>query len=749
MVRLALIVCLAAACGGRHSVEAQPDAGAADAAVGDLAGQPLPVAGELVIVAHQDDDQLFMQPDLYETVTNRRPLTVVYVTAGDANTGVAYADSRVADATTAYGVVAGTTDWSCGWISIAGHAAQHCRLADANLSLVFLGYPDGGLTGNLPNSLLQLWQGATTGADTVADHVAHYDQGGLIATVAEIITTTEPRLVRTLDISGAHGSDHADHVIVGALTVLALASAGSDANVVSYRGYDVNSEPANVLDAVYDKTSLGMRAYEACASGCAPCGQACTTITDPRYLGFLHRRYAIGIRRPPLAGVLRHHDQCVVIDDTSLALGDCSKAAHFTFERGGAIRADKRCVRVQADRTIALGDCEADPARNFLLDDEGHLWTGVVPAPGEAAIDHHAVCVVANGPAHELGAATCGANLDWTWELVAPTIATSRATLGLTQTGRAMRLGDLTGDGKADLCSIEATGLMCAKGDGTGRFTQAVRIDAPAAPLAIEPQSLAIGDVDGDGKPDACGRSAQGLLCATAASGFVAAPWSPEFARAGGACPADRSLAIVDGSVCGTWLAAGIGCTTSTTIFSSWPATTAEVWPADLDGDDVPDWCTATVQGIACSRTSDHALLTEPLPWAYSMGGVVEGTADGSPPTTTTAALGDISGDGRADACVAVGREVLCGISQGHGFGPRTTVLELPQLSITALWLGDLDGDGKADACVDDGTSITCMPRARGDPARSRVGVGEIDTASSEPRRGRAPTGRGPLRDTC
>ena len=52
----------------------------------------------------------------------------------------------------------------------------------------------------------------------------------------------------------------------------------------------------------------------------------------------------------------------------------------------------------------------------------------------------------------------------------------------------------------------------------------------------------------------------------------------------------------------------------------------------------------------------------------------------------------------------------MCARSQGRAFGPRTATLAiLPnQSAASALWLGDLDGDGRADACVDAGASIIC-----------------------------------------
>ncbi|HMG57087.1 MAG TPA: PIG-L family deacetylase, partial [Kofleriaceae bacterium] len=63
---------------------------------------------DLVIVAHQDDDLLFMQPDLWNVVHERKPATVVYVTAGDGGLGVGRADGRIMAAKAAYGWTGGS-----------------------------------------------------------------------------------------------------------------------------------------------------------------------------------------------------------------------------------------------------------------------------------------------------------------------------------------------------------------------------------------------------------------------------------------------------------------------------------------------------------------------------------------------------------------------------------------------------------------------------------------------------------------
>ncbi len=140
-------------------------------------------------------------------------------------------------------------------------------------------------------------------------------------------------------------------------------------------------------------------------------------------------------------------------------------------------------------------------------------------------------------------------------------------------------------------------------------------------------------------------------------------------------------------------------------VRSTWPQPTNVVWFADLDGDQQADWCAATDTGPACALWTQRNLTRDGAPWGYAQDGVVDVT----PATTATVALADIDRDGRADLCSLRDDRVVCARSQGHGFGPRTTLAILPnQTTASALWLGDLDGDGRADPCVDSGTAIIC-----------------------------------------
>lgn len=667
-------------------------------------GEPLAPAPNLTVVAHQDDDLLFMQPDLADVVAAKAGLTNVYVTAGG---DLDQAERRYAGLLEAYAAGAGVeSSWRCGAIELAGHAVEHCRNARANVSLVFLAYPDGGKYGERADSLLHLWTGHIARADAVSRIPASYDQAGLVAALARVIDDTQPQTIRTLEIAATHGRDHSDHMLVGALTLLAVAEARSTASLISYRGYATELEPETMIGALYDRSAEALAHYHACANECAACGSACPTI-NPSHDVWLRRRYAVAMR-PAARGVLRAGRACLAPGaDHGLGMTACTDAPSWELAADGTLRTGERCAEATPAGDLRLTTaCSPAPARRFFLDDEGHLFVGIPPA--SAADYAHTSCVVPTGDRARV--ATCGAEHAPTWELAPIARAVPRPVPALP--GRAIRLADLTGDGRADVCFVQAHELACAAGAGDGTFFAVT----PIAALAIEPESLVLGDVDGDGHTDACGRDRDGITCALAATGFAATRFTDAFARGGGASATDRSLTVVDvdgdgrAEICGLD-EAGVVCArrgSEMRAISAWPPAGAPLWVGDLDGDARADWCITNDDGVHCGRALHHALTRDGAPWSYAFGGV----RDPGPASLATSALADLDGDGRAELCRVHDRSVTCTRSQGGGFGPPVTFAVLPPGGpATALWLGDLDGDGTLDACVDDGPAIHCALR--------------------------------------
>ena len=492
----------------------------------DLAPAP-----ELVIVAHQADDLLFMQPDLMERVQSGSGVTVLYVTAGDAGHDVAYIEDRQFGTMSGYDTVSGDSllDWRCGWIELKGHPAQHCRLADADLSLVFLGYPDGGVEGQYASSMLKLWQGDITSGTTKSRQPSTYGQADLIDVVAEVISETSPDTLRILDVESTHGHDHEDHMISAALALLGAARSTSSPHIVSYRGYNTAEEPVTKTPAFVAPQIRALEAYDACATKCGvDCGGICAS-TDPAHIEWASRRYAIGFRSAMSATTIATADGsgCVAIGEDAMAtLVDCAAAPAWTLTAGGELAtagsAGFACLEALPTGELTGAACDpgsdgpAPPERRMFVDDDGHIWGALVPVPVADMSFQHLDCVAASGGRPRL--VLCGGSdaPSWTFARDA-TVATSIAV----PNGARPVLADIDGDDYADLVYDDGERLFAALGLGDGTFAPTQILGA----LAIAPDSLTVADLDGDGRGDACGAAAGGgaPACVFSTAGYQSA----------------------------------------------------------------------------------------------------------------------------------------------------------------------------------------------------------------------------------
>jgi FG-GAP-like repeat len=149
-----------------------------------------------------------------------------------------------------------------------------------------------------------------------------------------------------------------------------------------------------------------------------------------------------------------------------------------------------------------------------------------------------------------------------------------------------LRLGDINGDGKADVCGRGFAGISCALGNGDGTFGASTLWTANFSNGQGWGQmeytsTIMLGDVDGDGKADLCGRGIAGVYCALS-SGSSFGPLTAPFTVFADASPfgsynvpsyyESMRLADVTGDhmadVCGRG-ADGIYCGTAGMIFSN------------------------------------------------------------------------------------------------------------------------------------------------------------------------------------
>jgi VCBS repeat-containing protein len=268
-----------------------------------------------------------------------------------------------------------------------------------------------------------------------------------------------------------------------------------------------------------------------------------------------------------------------------------------------------------------------------------------------------------------------------------------------------VEIGDLNGDGKPDLVvanfgsSPFTIGVLLGNGDGT--FQPQVTY-----PTGHNPISVAIGDLNGDGKPDlvvADDDTPVGAVSVLLGNGN--GTFQPQTSYPTG--PGPTSIAIGDFNRDGrpdivatngsfesnsvsVLLGNGDGTFRPQTMYAA-GVTPNSVAVADLNGDGKLDIVTANFGGF---NTSNNV-------------SVLLGNGDGSfQPQTKYAvtgtpisiAIGDLNADGRPDLAVASDDTNTVSVLLGNGdgtFQPETT--HVASVGPSGIAIADFDGDGKLD----------------------------------------------------
>lgn len=249
------------------------------------------------VAAHEDDDQLFLGPDVQNDVAAGRCTVTVFVTAGDDGLGTAYWQGREEGARAAVAHMADAADvWTPESIQVNGQAVVQDTLAGRpSVALVFLRLPDGddgsGFAVNQGQSLQRLWQSSIP-TITALDGSATYSRDGLVSSLLTLMKMFRPVLIRTHDYVGQYGDgDHSDHHSTAYFVRAAQYQYGYRHQLTGYRGYGVSSLPANLTQAQADEKLATFLAY-------APHDEnVCQTASDCLASGsapWFSRQYAVG-----------------------------------------------------------------------------------------------------------------------------------------------------------------------------------------------------------------------------------------------------------------------------------------------------------------------------------------------------------------------------------------------------------------------------------------------------------------------
>lgn len=223
----------------------------------------------LVVVAHEDDAILFMNPDVAAAINAGLCVRTIYVTAGDDGRGTAYWQQRERGPGASYATMCGLPDdWAPRAATLDHHPVTEYLLAgQPKVSLVSLRLPDGNLAGQgfaatQYQSLQKLRVGQLAQLTSV-DGAASYTEAELVRAVGALVQLDEPTMLYTQAFSATLSpDDHADHQAVGYFTALARQTYGPRVPLTRYLGYQVNAMPPDLSgDEVTQKQAI-FDAYE-------------------------------------------------------------------------------------------------------------------------------------------------------------------------------------------------------------------------------------------------------------------------------------------------------------------------------------------------------------------------------------------------------------------------------------------------------------------------------------------------------
>jgi peptidoglycan/xylan/chitin deacetylase (PgdA/CDA1 family) len=258
--------------------------------------------------------------------------------------------------------------------------------------------------------------------------------------------------------------------------------------------------------------------------------------------------------------------------------------------------------------------------------------------------------------------------------------------------GTTIMYGNVNGLGKRDVCGRGSDGIYCALSDGTGHFTNRTRWTTEFADLQgwdVNESyygSLRLADLNGDGKADLCGRGAAGIRCALSnGSGFdLSTQWSTDFGD-------------------GDWLPAKYGAT---------------IQLGDINADGRADVCGRGPLGISCALAKTFGSGFHPATLWSQWGAFSDADRwDASPSRYRSISLGRVDSDGRADICGRTETGLVCAYSSGSKFTRYVHVkndyftdsLDWGQVQYgSTLQMGDMSGDGRADLCGRGFLGILC-----------------------------------------
>ncbi|USX54760.1 PIG-L family deacetylase [Lentzea sp. HUAS12] len=238
------------------------------------------------IIAHSDDDLLFINPDIQPAILSGCPVRTIILTADEFNgTGNLTREQLSAELhkgqRNAYASLAGVAStWTRTAMVVAGKTVEVNTLdGKPNVQLVYLNLPDGGDDLHL-DALTNLWNSTSYSTSTIvptgspASQVQNYTQSALVNVLVELLQQFQATVIRCQDPypdDARYGGDmpeHWDHVAAAKFAQRAVKAYEGPtgrpyALLVRYRCYNTRTSQPNVPLALRTPKTNAYNKYKA------------------------------------------------------------------------------------------------------------------------------------------------------------------------------------------------------------------------------------------------------------------------------------------------------------------------------------------------------------------------------------------------------------------------------------------------------------------------------------------------------
>ena len=259
----------------------------------------------LISVAHEDDDLLFMNPDIHQKIAAGNCVRTIYVTAGDSGVGKFHWLRRRQGSEAAYNAMLGLPQQPWTEKTIQLPTGQFLSIAspagNADISLIFVNIPDGNVRGegfgsSNFQSLANLKNNHIPSLKSV-DQQSNFTSKQLTDTLATLMQTYKPSEVWTQHFADTETTDHSDHQTTGVYTKQAFdeyAATLHDADqppavIQYYLGYPIRAMEENLTPQDADSKRSIFEQYAKFDMTICRENSRCTQVGT--YEAYLHRRY--------------------------------------------------------------------------------------------------------------------------------------------------------------------------------------------------------------------------------------------------------------------------------------------------------------------------------------------------------------------------------------------------------------------------------------------------------------------------